>query len=414
MLMRPPARAAIRSSERGQVLVLFVVLFTVVLAFAAYAIDQGLWYGKRNLAQKSADLAARSAAIALFDDNEDPFDLAELVAEENGAEDIAVFGGDCPDESTGVRVDVESPTRSLFSVFHGITGIEIGARSTACAGTTTAVDLLSPIQGMSILLRANDSGARSCFSGGNLRLGRECVIYRSLDFNAQGNAERLIFRPNADDCRGPSAPNDSSFDATVEFTCKRISGSSCGGGNPLRGIECVRTHNIDSVSAQRTVLGRIDARLGLGAVCTSFQDSLGNADGFADNAPLPQAIPGGSSSVTDHVYVQNGCFNNPRIAILPIVASGAGGTVGVTGLAAVYITGCYDEASPLNESLPSSQRESEMRTCDLPPGGFLGDIALSRMELRGIPIRLYMPAEAVGDLDDIDEPNLPLTIQTVQ
>ncbi|HXK34247.1 MAG TPA: pilus assembly protein TadG-related protein [Dehalococcoidia bacterium] len=411
--MRTPARGAVRSSERGQVLVLFVVLFTVVLAFAAYAIDQGLWYGKRNLAQKSADLATRSAAIALFDDNEDPFDLAELVAEENGAEDIAVFGGDCPDGSTGVRVDVESPTRSLFSVFHGITGIEIGARSTACAGTTTAVDLIGDIQGISLLLRASDGGPRSCFSGGDLRLGRECVVYRSLNFNAPGNVERLIFRPGPDDCRGPGAPNNSSFDATVEFTCK-VNTGGCGGGNPLRGIECVRTHNIGSVSAQRTVLGRIDARLGLGAACTSFQDSLGNADGFADNAPLPQAIPGGSSSVTDHVYVQNGCLNNPRVALVPIVANGNGGTAGVTGLAAVYITGCYDEASPLNESLPSGQRESETRTCDLPPGGFLGDIALSRMELRGIPIRLYMPAEAVGDLADIDEPNLPLTIQTVQ
>src|SRR5882724_9909820 len=56
------ARHKKRDEERGQVLLLFVAFFTVLLVFAGITIDQGLWLGHRRAAQKDADAAARAGA----------------------------------------------------------------------------------------------------------------------------------------------------------------------------------------------------------------------------------------------------------------------------------------------------------------------------------------------------------------
>src|SRR5437870_2189591 len=62
-MMPRKKRRGVNRGERGQVLVLFVGLFTVLIALAAFSIDQGLWLGHRRIAQKDADAAVRAGAV---------------------------------------------------------------------------------------------------------------------------------------------------------------------------------------------------------------------------------------------------------------------------------------------------------------------------------------------------------------
>ena len=86
MLKHGPA--GVRRGERGQYLVLFVVLFSLIIGIAAFSIDQGVWLGERRISQKDADAAARAGASVYIDDQND-FSGAELRAEAWATENLA-------------------------------------------------------------------------------------------------------------------------------------------------------------------------------------------------------------------------------------------------------------------------------------------------------------------------------------
>lgn len=54
-----------RRGERGQALIMFVGLFTVVLVVAVIVVDIGLWLAERRSMQRAVDLAAVAAAQEL-------------------------------------------------------------------------------------------------------------------------------------------------------------------------------------------------------------------------------------------------------------------------------------------------------------------------------------------------------------
>lgn len=65
MLTSAPARPArVRTDERGAVLVITLVVLSSLLVFAAYAIDEGIWFVHHAHLQTEADAAALSAAQA--------------------------------------------------------------------------------------------------------------------------------------------------------------------------------------------------------------------------------------------------------------------------------------------------------------------------------------------------------------
>ncbi|MDE3096661.1 MAG: Tad domain-containing protein, partial [Chloroflexota bacterium] len=141
-------------------LLLFVGLFTVLLVFAGFAIDQGMWLGHRRVAQKDADTAARGGALAYLADMStnspcnEAAQQAAHIAQHNGAgvpNPSTCSGTDPKTQFTAkssctdgqgttfaavpsVEVQINEAQRSLFTSAFGVTSIDVGASATACVG----------------------------------------------------------------------------------------------------------------------------------------------------------------------------------------------------------------------------------------------------------------------------------------
>jgi hypothetical protein len=158
-----------------------------------------------------------------------------------------------------------------------------------------------------------------------------------------------------------------------------------------------------------------------GEPAQSFQNAFGNGDGASGLAPDPPPL--GGSAPSGHVYVQNDCYGNPRIVVLPIVSGGDDDLSDqpMRGFATVYITGCYDQANPgtvaaretndCSESGgngPGQERQWRIRRCDGPNPD---DDCF--WEIRAIPVHVFVTAGALGGISTPTS-NGPLTIQTVE
>jgi hypothetical protein len=432
------------------VLVLFAILFTVILVIAGFAIDQGFWYGERRVVQKDADLAARAGALAYMTS------LTNTSGAEAAARDAAVANGASPGDLTvlshalscttpdgtvsgapQVEVRIEKTTRGLFTslplVSDDTDGIEIGARSVACAGGVRTLEVdnsnnpsssQNTLKAIPIVLRSDAGGPGSCFSGGALRLGQECVIWGAL--RGYPESRRIGYSDpgsGGNDCRGSGNPDlhDDTEDG-IDFTCTVTTGSSCDDD------VCVRIETVDNddEGEQEDLFQGMNHRLEDDTDCdsieggdtneASFQNAFGNADGDPSIAPDPPAL--GGSGTANHVWVQNDCFDNPRIVVLPIITGGSNGSGSrpVRGFAVVYLTGCYETGD--TSSISQREREEcednggdehEPEDCDDPDDA--NDACF--VEVRGIPVRVFASRESIGDIASPSVNSL-LTIQTVQ
>lgn len=418
--------------EQGQVIVLFVVVFSIILVVAAFAVDQGFWYGRRRVVQKDADLAARAGALAYLNAN-----LSESKAETaarsaaiaNGADadtvEVVADASSCVDRAgntitaPSVEVRLDTDARRFFSGLGLISDdnspIEVQASSTACVGSATGIfvangndpeDDENTLKGLPIALRV-DSG--DCTNSGQLRYGQECRIFgraasRRAVVGGQRNPSPYCDRPFS------GSQLDDDIEDGVSFKCHN--------GDDL---DLVQT----SASQFYVVMRAIEERLDRNTDCESneepndqsFQNAFGNADGTPSLAPDPPPLGGSASPM--HVYVQNDCFDNPRIVALPMYESA--GNDDVAGVALVYITGCYETGD-----VPSpSERENE----DCYDAAFWAhaaqhnhwycgwwvdcDARAQRYEIRAIPVRYLAAREAIGGFT-APTGNAPLTIQTVR
>jgi len=415
------------SSERGQVLILFVLVFTVFLVLAAFAVDQGFWYGRQGVAQGQASVAARDGAAQLLSSTGNSAEArtaAAALARANGvASGDVSFAPPACDTGAGLRVDVHDSAPGLFSSLPLVSGtatsgVSIDTTSTACVGAAEMLRAQQP-QGLPIALNENYSGSGSCFfSDGQLRLGHECAIFRSHHSNGAP-----FGKPAADRCLGSfsSWSVDNNIEDGIGFTCKTNSSGGCGDPN-----HCVDTGSTSSDTVVNNIFDGMHDRLRRSTSCASlesgeppasFQNAFGNADGDPGLAPDPPAL-GGSAGNANHVYIQNDCYNNPRVVVMPIT-EGASGDVHVTGFATMYLTGCHKVNEP-----PSSPGEAESNHCHgVGPwecGGWPWGWNWDCWQIRAIPIRLYVPdsdgsavVSSVGDMKTPSDKNAPLTIQTV-
>lgn len=424
-----------RESERGQMLLLFVAMFTVILALVAFAVDQGFWFGRRRIAQSSADSAARAGAIVYFgiDDANpapvlSPCKQAALAADDNGIDitnppcggdgDTAFIEDDCPGipGALAVTANIDTTARTLFSGAFLPGSIKIGAESTACAGTVIAMraydDDAGP-QGIPIVLAKGDSN--DCVNpGGVLRVGYECVIWGSLT----GANNRLRWTA-AVDCGGSPDGGWDQIENGVKWSCTVGDEVGVSEVDPL-----------DTVG-QSNVLNGFKDRLARTTTCVdpleepgnpaSFRDAFGRADGlFAVGAEPPMPFRAGVNP-RNSIYVQNNCFDNPRVVIMPFTnnpAGGGGGIERVDGFAIVYITGCYESSSPLNEGVADPDKQGETNDCSVDtlaePDVSYGAAFTDATEVRGVPVRVFITRGDVGGLGDIADPNAPLAIETVE
>jgi hypothetical protein len=210
------------------------------------------------------------------------------------------------------------------------------------------------------------------------------------------------------------------------MTCTiTTSGTNCPSGT-VRTTSCVRTETVDDddEGSQEDVFDSVDDRLDDATHCSgpnsaSFTAAFEDADGrqSAESDHAPPVFPGGQSSSRQRVYVQNNCFDNPRIVMLPIVTGGSDGSNGrrVRGFATVYLTGCYVKSQPVTEPNPSAQNkdcddfDDDPEDCNDPDDRTDG----CDYEIRGVPIHLYVSDGSLGGMT-APRTSAPVTIQVVE
>jgi Flp pilus assembly protein TadG len=152
------------SEERGQSIVMFMVIFTVITMVGAVAVDVGLWLSERRGAQTDADLPALAGAaeLMILDAGSAEADSARAFAEdflvrndESGnaslSEPVLVDDScfssdprDRPGVPDSVTVRVRHETTVLFGRFFGLAVPDIGAHAKACAGSLRSTTGLRP------------------------------------------------------------------------------------------------------------------------------------------------------------------------------------------------------------------------------------------------------------------------------
>lgn len=133
--------------ERGQVLVLSVVVFAILLGMAALAIDLGSWYRTERQDQVVVDAAALAGAQALPDDPSQAASLASAYAKKNGATlaagAVTIKSSSLPNDTIQVRYAQSSPAffAKIFGIDHANTREQASARS----GVPGAARFVAPI-----------------------------------------------------------------------------------------------------------------------------------------------------------------------------------------------------------------------------------------------------------------------------
>lgn len=197
--------------ERGQVIILFVGVITVIFVIAAIVIDFGLWFAERRAAQRAADLAAAAGAQDLFESDAAAVASARQWAVDNGfaPEEVGVTllcsntladppagvctnpnppGADpstCPEGSgcDTIRVEIETTGARLFTSlpFLDVGNVTVGAEATAglvvggsggSAGDT----------GLDTILLLDASSEMAQFCGQSCRIRIEWALDAALDF----------------------------------------------------------------------------------------------------------------------------------------------------------------------------------------------------------------------------------------
>lgn len=158
------------AGQKGQVLILFVGVFTIIVVAGAIAVDFGIWMSERRGAQTDSDLITLAGAYELLDSSVtlSDVDLAtQQSALDNGVDpagelqNLAVrslafpdgYGADpdychaAPDTGgrlNAVVLDVDRPSGALFASIFGVAAPDIGAHACARAGSLRTTSGLKP------------------------------------------------------------------------------------------------------------------------------------------------------------------------------------------------------------------------------------------------------------------------------
>ncbi|MCH7699233.1 MAG: Tad domain-containing protein [Chloroflexi bacterium] len=158
--------------EKGQAIVLFVGIFTIIAVVGAIVIDFGVWYSERRGAQTDSDLVSLAGAFELFDSASTFADVdaaTQISAVDNGIDPVAdlqnlsVWSLEFPDgfeadpdychnpanhdpngRLNAVVLDVNHDSRSFFAEIFGLAAPDIGAHACARAGSLRSTTGLRP------------------------------------------------------------------------------------------------------------------------------------------------------------------------------------------------------------------------------------------------------------------------------
>jgi Flp pilus assembly protein TadG len=144
-----------RVGERGQAIIMFVGIITIIFVIAAMVIDFGLWFAERRAAQRAADLAAMAGSQDLAYEEDDAFANACRWAVNNGFEEdevtVDVFADsdavsqwsakcsesgppasfECSPPCDTIRVSVKRPASRLFTSIFNVAAFDVTAVASA-------------------------------------------------------------------------------------------------------------------------------------------------------------------------------------------------------------------------------------------------------------------------------------------
>lgn len=451
-----------KRSEDGQILVLMLLVMTVVLIVGFIAVDIGLWVSERRGAQTAADFSALGGAQELLDDTGDTmgaFNAAVELAIANHTDAAAIDGtprsscsdgnscvdvgiGNCREDGTDtsmpwVEVRIRRPGAALFGGVFGLADADVGAIARACIGSTRALSQLSPfgVQGSIVppvgspetddqcLNDTDDDGDGTVNDGCPLSgcmevdpnnpsrtrpvYGAVCILKTGAQGGVSGQRGQLTIG-NAS-CQQTSASTlEHDFHYGTNALCSLGQEVNTGTGNIL-GL-------LDGLNDRLVEEGLCDELYGAGDGFDDFSDvfSLFGADPGEPITPSAEnvfsenscAVTSGQGGIPEdpagHVHTYT-----PRAIDLVIIDQLEQGsqTATITGFAAFYVIGCYDDGIATQTKLAIEQDltnfHSYLNRCVRPR---------SQDDILGIFLKSLAPPEDVGDPDE----NLPLSIVLVK
>lgn len=384
--MTPRIRERLKS-ERGQMVLMFAGIFTIMALLAAIVIDFGVWFSERRGAQTDADLVSLAGAYELLDDAStfsdvdgatqdlalanglDPVDdlhnleVKSLAFPDDGSDTDSDFCHEAQDTGgrlNAVVLDVDHESRALFASVFGVGAPDIGAHACARAGSLRSAEKNRPW--------AVPIFQSECFDGGIPQFGQDC-IFRLERPSSQVGSIRLGDDPG-DPCNEPGG------------------GASKYEENIIEGSDAVCTIGdmIDTEPGLNVgpTLSALFVLLSSEGECDLQNGNLDGIDQFDESFQATSGAVG-----PDATFAARDC-STPRAIHIVIVDefSGAGmQTLTIRGFAAFFLQQC--------EELDGSGAIIEIsEQCDLTPGGS------SSFQIRGFFLRTV---ELEGDIGDFDE-----------
>lgn len=137
----------LRRCERGQALVLMVLLLVSMLGLAALVLDVGSWFRSKRQLQSTADAAALAGAQALPNRPGDASWLAQQYAKKNASNlssaEYAIGSDLVPNDQIRVHVTRNAP--GVFAKLFGMESVQIGATAIAQAKMMAKARYVAPI-----------------------------------------------------------------------------------------------------------------------------------------------------------------------------------------------------------------------------------------------------------------------------
>ena len=390
MRLMPPALRKL-ASERGQAIIMFVGLATIIAMVAAITIDFGLWFSERRGAQTDADLVslagayellANTATFADVDGATQDSALANGLDPVEDLHDLEVKSLAFPEDSsdldpnfcheasdTGGRLnavvlDVDHDSAALFVSIFGLDAPDIGAHACARAGSLRRATGLRP---WTVPALHSD-----CFEDG-VPLFLENCIFRFADDPSQVGSIRLGDDPG-DECNEPGGGADQYQENIVE------------GSDAV----CEIGDLIDTEPGGDTgpTLTAIKDLLATEGECDALNGDGNGIDEFEESFQASSDSPG-----PDVTFVARDCVT-PRAIHIVIVEEfdGTGfDTVPILGFAAFFLEGCERLDGPGGEPLPLP--DGFLPKCDFGGGPFF-------FQVRGFFMSIL---ELGGDIGAFDE-----------
>ena len=350
--------------ERGQVIVLVVVMLIVLLGFAALVVDVGYAYYAHRSLQASADAAALAGAQELPNAS-----AAEAVARQYSASAgnknergnintvtttvttkcIVSLGGCNP--MNAVVVLESAPTKTFFAGLLGIDTFTVKAKATAAMRGGTP----KPAHIMIVLDRTGSMGT-ACTAGGTkldcAKNGLKAFL-GSMD-PAYDKVGLVAFAPHSGSvCNQPKTTNGAPSDYDVytnnylfvplSTTYKSAAGQPLDAGSPLVStIDCIKAGGttvfaaaIDKArdtlianhdpEAQDVLIFMTDGEANYGACQTPNASGVcsNNTSSYRTN-PCGQAVTSGQAAVSAKIWVFGIAYDTPGAGCLGWKATGTG------------------------------------------------------------------------------------------